>query len=113
MAYVGAVTEEHVKEILVAWYGDYNVKNIGVNEKVLIIVADALYQAQGCSSSMKWVPMGTNPIGAARIVTTAAVNYGKTIVQNAVGMQTYSMPCVKFTAREYKQEIMEAGVGAY
>lgn len=109
MAYLDSVTEEQVKTILINWYGHYNVRNININDQVLILVADALYDAQRCSASMKWVPVGSNPIAAAGAITTAAIGYAKTIVANAMSMQTYSMSCVKQTALNYKEKIMSAG----
>lgn len=110
MAYLDSVTEEQVKTILLAWYGEYNVRNINVNDKVLILVAAALVEAQKCSASMKWVPVGSNPIAAGGALVTASIGYAKTIVSNVISMQTYSLPCVIFTSNGFKDEILANGM---
>lgn len=109
MAYLDEYTEADLKAILTKWYGPHNIKNINLNQKVLMLTAEALRKTEGCSSSMKWVPQGANPFTAAAGLTGSLIGYAKTLVKDAAKKQTYSQTCVMSESRNYKQAILEAG----
>lgn len=111
MAYLDSYTKENVKDMITVWY-PANASTMEVNEKLLAVVAKILKESSSCSSTMKWVPVGGNPVASGvSVATTAGLNYAKTLVKDAKGKQTYSASCVKAVALKYKNEALQAGQG--